>query len=60
MEGYFIDPVALFHGGMPIDTHAMRALPDSERRVRIAYKLTTGEIVPPNAKIIWPFACRPK
>jgi hypothetical protein len=38
----------------------MRALPDSERRVRIAYKLTTGEIVPPNAKIIWPFACRPK
>lgn len=60
MEGYFIDPVALFHGGMPIDTHAMRTLPDSERRVRIAYKLTTGEIVPPNAKIIWPFACRPK
>ncbi len=59
-KGYFADPVALFRGGMPIDTHAMRALPENERRVKIAYKLKTGEIVPPDAKIIWPFACRPK
>ena len=57
--GHFIDPVALFRGGMPLDTHAMRALPDSQKKVAIAYKLTTGEIVPPNARIIWHFACRP-
>lgn len=58
-HGRFVDPVALFRGGMPLDTHAMRVLPESDRRVIIAHKLTTGEIVPPNAKIIWPFACRP-
>ncbi len=52
--------VALFRGGMPIDSHAMRALPECERRVKIAYKLKTGEIVPPDARIIWPFSCRPK
>lgn len=56
-SGYFIDPVALFRGRMPIDTHAMRALPEAERRVKIAYKLKTGAIVPPDAKIIWPFLC---
>ena len=59
MEGHYADPVALFRGKMPIDTQAMRALPKSERRVKIAYKLETGEIVPPGAKIIWPFACDP-
>lgn len=59
LQGYFADPVALFRGAMPIDTHAMRALPQNKHRVKIAYKLKTGAIVPPNAKIIWPFACRP-
>jgi murein DD-endopeptidase MepM/ murein hydrolase activator NlpD len=59
MEGHYADPVALFRGKMPIDTQAMRALPKSERRVKIAYKLETGKIVPPGAKIIWPFACDP-
>ncbi len=58
-NGRFIDPVAVFRGGMPLDTHAMLALPDGEKRVAIAYKSTTGEIVPANARIIWPFACRP-
>ena len=43
---------------MPIDTHSMRALPDDAKRVIIAYKKENGEIVPPDAKIIWPFVCR--
>lgn len=30
----------------------MKALPEAEKRVRIPYKLTTGEIVPPNTRII--------
>lgn len=58
-NGHFIDPVALFRGRMPIDTHAMRALPEAERIVKIAYKLKSGAIVPPDAKIIWPFLCTP-
>jgi murein DD-endopeptidase MepM/ murein hydrolase activator NlpD len=57
VNGHFIDPVALFRGKMPINTHAVRALPESERRVKIAFKTKSGDIVPPDAKIIWPFAC---
>ncbi len=56
-QGYHTDPVTLFRGRMPIDSNAMRKLPDSERRVAIAYKASTGEIMPPSAKIIWPFLC---
>ncbi len=58
VDGYFAGPVALMRGKMPIDTHSMRALPESERRVKIAHKKGSGEIVPPDAKIIWPFTCR--
>jgi murein DD-endopeptidase MepM/ murein hydrolase activator NlpD len=57
-EGHHVDPVALFRGQMPIDANATRELPESERRVAIAYKTTTGEIVPANTKIIWPFVCK--
>ena len=58
VDGYFAGPVALIRGKMPIDTHSMRALPEAERRVKIAHKKESGEIVPPDAKIIWPFTCR--
>lgn len=59
VNGRYIDPVALFRGGMPMDTQAMRALPESQRRVKIAYKTQSGGTVPPGAKIIWPFVCAP-
>ena len=58
VDGHFIDPVALFRGKMPIDTHAMLALPEGERQVKIAYKDEDGNIHPPDAKIIWPFVCK--
>ncbi|MBT3307409.1 MAG: peptidoglycan DD-metalloendopeptidase family protein [Alphaproteobacteria bacterium] len=58
LDGKFAGPLALMRRQMPIDTHSMRALPEDERRVVIAYKKENGEIVPPDAKIIWPFICR--
>ena len=58
LDGHFAGPLALMRRHMPIDTHSMRALPDDAKRVIIAYKKENGEIVPPDAKIIWPFVCR--
>ncbi|NQV83710.1 MAG: peptidoglycan DD-metalloendopeptidase family protein [Rhodospirillales bacterium] len=58
LDGYFAGPLALMRRKMPIDTHSMRALREQERRVIIAYKKESGAIVPPDAKIIWPFTCR--
>lgn len=60
VEGHYADAVALMRRQMPLDSHSMRALPEKEKRVRIPYKLTTGEIIPPDTKIIWPYACAPK
>ncbi len=60
MAGRFADPVALLRGKAPLDTGALAKLSPAEREVAIAYKRTTGEIVPPGAKIIWPFACEPE
>ncbi len=59
-HGYFIDPVALFRGKLPLETHAVRALPEGEKRVPIAYKLKSGEAFPAGARIIWPYLCPPK
>lgn len=57
--GHYADVVTLMRARMPLDTNAMRALPDAERRVAIPHRLTSGATVPANARIIWPYACEP-
>ena len=59
VEGRYVDVVTLMRRRMPLDTSAMLALSEAERRVPIPHKLTTGAIVPPDTRIIWPYACRP-
>lgn len=56
--GRFIDPVALFRGRLPMDTALMRELPVDQKTIPAAYKRKSGEIVPADAKMIWPFLCR--
>ena len=60
VEGHYVDVVTLMRRRMSLDTKAMLELPKAERRVPIPHALTTGAIVPPDTKIIWPYACRPK
>lgn len=60
VEGHYADLVALMRRRMPLDSHSMSALPERAKRVQIPCKLTTDEILPPDAKIIWPYACTPK
>jgi murein DD-endopeptidase MepM/ murein hydrolase activator NlpD len=57
VDGHYADVVALMRARMPLDTNAMRALPDAERRVTIPHRLTRGVTVPADARIIWPYAC---
>jgi murein DD-endopeptidase MepM/ murein hydrolase activator NlpD len=60
VEGRYVDVVTLMRRRMPLDTRSMLELPAAERRVPIPHKLTTGAIVPPDTRIIWPYACRPR
>ena len=59
VEGHYVDVVTLMRRGGSLDTSEMLELPETERRVPIPHRLTTGATVPADTKIIWPFACRP-
>jgi murein DD-endopeptidase MepM/ murein hydrolase activator NlpD len=57
-NGHWLDPLAVFLRE-PLESKAIRKLPEARRKLRISYKATTGKIVPEGAKIIWPIACSP-
>ena len=59
LKGEWMDPMALYKGG-PTKSAELKALPDDQKSVKFAYKTTTGKIVPEGAKVVWPFACKPK
>ena len=59
VAGHYVDVLTLMRRRMPLDTGAMLALSEAERRVPIPHRLTTGATVPPDTRIIWPYACRP-
>jgi len=56
-DGYWLDPLAMMRG-TPIESPAVKDLPDDEKKVRFAYKTADGTNHPEGAKVIWPFVCR--
>ena len=60
VDGHWMDPNALFRKQSPFDSHAMKALPEAEKKVPISVMVDDGELVPANTKIIWPFICMRK
>jgi murein DD-endopeptidase MepM/ murein hydrolase activator NlpD len=56
----WMDPNALYRKRPPFDSGSMRALPEEQKAVPISYRLDTGEFVPRDTKMIWPYACRRK
>ncbi len=58
VDGYWMDPNALYRKKPPFDSHAMKALPPEEKKVPISVMLEDGTTVPPDTKIIWPYACK--
>ncbi len=57
-EGRWVDPIALYRGAMPLDSDAMKALPEDEKAVPIAVMFEDGEVSPVNAKFVWPYRCK--
>ena len=57
-----LDPLAIYllKDRNVFDNHAVRALPDDQKTVRIPYKTTDGRISPAGTRLIWPFMCEPK
>ena len=57
VDGHWMDPLALFRGRLPLDSHAMRALPEAQKQVSVAVMLDDGTVLPAGARIVWPYAC---
>lgn len=56
-DGYWMDPLALFLPGGPVDSRAVAQLSVEAKKVRISYRTTDGRTVPEGARVVWPFAC---
>jgi murein DD-endopeptidase MepM/ murein hydrolase activator NlpD len=59
-DAHWMDPNALYRKTLPVDSHAMLALPASQKAVAISYMLEDGGFQPANTRVIWPYACRRK
>jgi murein DD-endopeptidase MepM/ murein hydrolase activator NlpD len=56
-EAHWMDPNALYRKSMPLDSVAMLSLPKEQKAVSISYMLESGELQPPETRMIWPYAC---
>lgn len=54
----WLDPLALMRGG-PLDSYAVRDLPQVQKKVRIPFKTSNGLVFPERTKVVWPYACKP-
>jgi murein DD-endopeptidase MepM/ murein hydrolase activator NlpD len=57
LDGYWMDPNALYRKTPPFDSRAMKALPAREKDVPISVMFDDGTLSPPATKIIWPYIC---
>lgn len=57
VDAYWMDPNALYRKSPPFDSASLKALPENQKKVPIPYMLSSGEIVPTDTKLIWPYSC---
>ncbi len=57
VDGWWMDPNALYRGKPPFDTATLKALPEAEKKVSIPVMLEDGTTEPAGTKVVWPYAC---
>jgi hypothetical protein len=58
MQGRWVDPIALYRQRLPLDSGAMKALPEQEKAVPVAVMFEDGEVFPAGTRFVWPYMCR--
>jgi len=53
----WMDPNALYRLTPPFDSYSMKALADGEKEIPIPVMFEDGKTVPPDTKLVWPYAC---
>ena len=59
-EGHWMDPVGLFRKTLPLDSGAMKALPEAEKPIPISIMFDNGDTFPADTRIVWPYTCTRK
>lgn len=57
VDGRWMDPIALYRQKTPLDTGAMKSLPEEDKAVAIPVMFEDGESFPAAAKFVWPYTC---
>ena len=53
-----MDSNAIYRQKLPLDSAAMKALPDAEKGVAIPVMFKDGETFPADTKLVWPYSCK--
>ena len=55
----YLDPLAVYMApSTTFNNHALRDLPEAQKRVPIPYQAADGVREPADTKMVWPLACR--
>lgn len=57
VDGYWMDPIAIYRQSMPVDSASMKTLPDEKKLVPIPVIYPNGTTSPDKTRLIWPYAC---
>jgi len=58
VEGWWMDPNAMFRKKPPFDSGSLKALPQGEKKIPISVMFEDGATDPADTRIIWPYTCR--
>lgn len=58
VDGRWMDSNAVYRQKLPVDSEAMKALPDEGKGVPIPIMFEDGTTSPAATKLVWPYACK--
>ncbi|MDA1089495.1 MAG: peptidoglycan DD-metalloendopeptidase family protein [Proteobacteria bacterium] len=58
VDGWWMDPNAVYRQKLPLDSDSMKALPDEEKGVVIPVMFEDAKTSPAAAKLVWPYTCK--
>jgi len=60
VDAFWMDPNALYKKVPPFDSQSLKTLSEDEKQIPIPCMLESGEIMPNDTKVIWPYTCKKK
>ncbi|MGJ3258121.1 MAG: peptidoglycan DD-metalloendopeptidase family protein [Rhodospirillales bacterium] len=59
VDGWWMDPTAVYRLTPPFDSKTMEALPEGDKWIGVPVMVEGGGQLPAGTRLIWPYACNP-